>query len=105
MPIYGVLTGYLTFLLLFSAAGTAHAADERIDWSGAPTEEVVLFYPGTASWEFLLSDDHRLGGKSIQRSQKDCRHCHLSKEGELDLKADEIAAGSIKMKMSHKPFE
>lgn len=75
------------------------------DWARAAGMDVTLFYPGVASWEFLNSDDHRLGGREIKQMRKDCRHCHLGKGGELDLKADEIAAGSVKMKRSHNPFE
>jgi hypothetical protein len=53
----------------------------------------------------LNGDDHRLGGREIKKGKKDCRHCHMSKEGELDLKAAEIASGAMKMKRSHNPFE
>ncbi|MFQ5735923.1 MAG: ethylbenzene dehydrogenase-related protein [Thermodesulfobacteriota bacterium] len=78
---------------------------KEIDWDKVGSTRIVLFYPGVASWEFLNSEDHRLGSRDIKRVRKDCRHCHLSKEGELDLKADEIAGGTIRMKRSHKPFE
>ncbi len=88
---------------LFFAPATGSSAD--VNWSKATKAKVTLFYPGVASWEFLTGDDHRLGGKEIKKGKKDCRHCHLSKEGELDLKADEIASGAIKMKRSHNPFE
>lgn len=75
------------------------------DWGRVGKSQVVLFYPGVTSWEFLTSEDHRLGGKEILKGKKDCRHCHLSKEGDLDLKAEEIASGTVKMKRSHNPFE
>lgn len=90
------------FFALFLCPG-ARAAD--IDWGKIDGEDIVLFYPGVASWDFLNGDDHRLGGKEIKKGKKDCRHCHLSKEGGLDLKAAEIASGSMKMKRSHNPFE
>jgi len=90
--------------VLFSVA-PALAAQVDADWSKASQTEVTLFYPGVASWEFVNGDDHRLGGKEIKKGKKDCRHCHMSKEGELDLKASEIASGSMKMKKSHKLFE
>lgn len=77
----------------------------EIKWGDVGTTDIVLFYPGAASWEFLTSDDHRLGGRDIKKLRKDCRHCHLSDAGELDLKADEIASGTIKMKRSHSAFE
>ena len=51
------------------------------DWTKAPGADVTLFYPGVASWEFLTSDDHRLGGREIIQARKDCRHCHLGKGG------------------------
>lgn len=83
----------------------SHSQVKDINWSKAEASRLTLFYPGVTSWEFLISDDHRLGGREIKQGRKDCRHCHLSKEGELDLKADEIAAGTVKMKRSHNPFE
>lgn len=78
---------------------------KEIDWSRVAESRQTLFYPGVTSWEFLTSDDHKLGGREIKQGRKDCRHCHLSKEGELDLKADEIASGAVRMKRSHNPFE
>ena len=77
----------------------------EVRWGDVGPTDIVLFYPGATSWEFLTSDDHRLGGRDIERVRKDCRHCHLSDAGELDLKADEIASGTIKMKRSHSAFE
>ncbi len=97
------LIGFAIFLLSVSSSAS-HAGDPN--WSAIPSTDILLIYPGVASWEFLLSEDHRLGGRSIKRKQnKDCRHCHLSKAGELDMKVDEIAAGKAHMKRSHKPFE
>ncbi len=96
------LLGALAFAFIALPA-TGHSAEP--DWKKVPATNIVLFYPGVTSWDFLTSDDHRLGGREIKRVRKNCRHCHLSKDGELDLKADEIAAGSIRMKRSHNAFE
>ncbi len=97
------LIGFGIFLLSVSPPAS-HAGDPN--WSAIPATDIILIYPGVTSWEFLLSDDHRLGGRAIKRKQKkDCKHCHLSKAGELDMKVDEIAAGTANMKRSHKPFE
>jgi len=97
-----VVCGALACLLV-SVALSANAA--RPDWKKIQSTDVLLFYPGVTSWEFLTSDDHRLGAREIKRTRRNCRHCHLSKDGELDLKAGDIAAGSIRMKRSHKAFE
>jgi cytochrome c-type protein NapC len=96
---------FLPFLFVALFLSPAHGAPGEADWSKIGQKEVTLFYPGVASWEFLNGDDHRLGAREIKKGKKDCRHCHMSKEGELDLKAAEIAAGSMKMKRSHNPFE
>ncbi len=77
----------------------------EIDWESINPATITMFYPGMTSMEFLVSDDHRLGGRNIKKGKKNCRRCHLSKKGELDLMADEIAAGTAMMKRSRKPFE
>lgn len=96
---------FLPFLFLALSLSHAEGAPAEADWSKIAQKELMLFYPGVASWEFLNGDDHRLGGREIKKGKKDCRHCHMSKEGELDLKAGEIVSGSMKMKRSHNPFE
>lgn len=101
----GLRTCAFLAALIFTLPAWALAGAADIDWAKVGSQKLTLFYPGVTSWEFLTSDDHRLGGREIKKAGKDCRHCHLSKEGELDLKADEIASGSIKMKRSHNPFE
>lgn len=96
-------TALCAFIVLVSCPG-AFAAN-GINWGGVKGQKMPLFYPGVASWEFLTGDDHRLGGREIKKGRKDCRQCHLSKDWELDLRADEIASGAVKMKRSGNPFE
>lgn len=96
---------FLPLLFLLVLLSAAEGAPKDADWSKTGQMELVLFYPGVASWEFLNGDDHRLGGREIKKGKKDCRHCHMSKEGVLDLKAAEIVSGAMKMKKSHNPFE
>jgi cytochrome c-type protein NapC len=93
------------FVLLFLSAGRPSAAEE-IAWEKVPPYKATLFYPGVASWEFLLSDSHRLGGKNIRKGERACIECHLDEEtGKLDIGAEQIAAGTLKMKRSDQPFE
>ncbi|MBI5588426.1 MAG: hypothetical protein HY889_08705 [Deltaproteobacteria bacterium] len=103
MPVFKKLFFGTLACLFVLVPLTGHAAQP--DWGKASTAKIVLFYPGVTSWDFLTSDDHRLGGREITQTRKDCRHCHLSKNGELDLKADEIASGAVRMKRSHNAFE
>ncbi|MEK6532125.1 MAG: ethylbenzene dehydrogenase-related protein [Deltaproteobacteria bacterium] len=97
---------FYSLLIVFTAQiRRASASQKDIDWSKIDSREIVLFYPGVSSWEFLNSEDHRLGGREIRKAGKECRKCHLGRTGELDMKADEIAAGTLKMKRSQRPFE
>src|SRR3990170_3796415 len=96
---------FLPLLFLILLLSTAEGAPRDADWSKIRQNELLLFYPGVASWEFLNGEDHRLGAREIKKGKKDCRHCHMDKGGNLDLKADDIASGAMKMKRSHKPFE
>ena len=88
---------------LFFWYGPALAAD--INWDTVGARKITLFYPGVASWEFLNSDDHSLGAKNIRQGKKSCPQCHVSKTGELDVRSNDIAKGSLLMKKTQKPFE
>jgi nitrate/TMAO reductase-like tetraheme cytochrome c subunit len=67
---------------------TSNAATE-IDWSAIETREVVLFYPGQASMEWVLKgSDH--GGKRAFVTGDSCMECH--EEEEVDI-GDLIVSG------------
>ncbi len=98
----------LIIFFLFTALVLSPSPDlfaAEIDWEIIPPTTLTMFYPGMTSMDFLISDDHRLGSRNIKQGKKSCRRCHLSKKGELDLKADEIADGTAKMKRSRRVFE
>jgi len=53
-----------------------------IDWSSVPGKEVVLFYPGQASFEWTLTpSDHSGAGKF--REGKNCKECHGGEEADI----------------------
>ncbi|EME70056.1 cytochrome c-552 precursor [Paramagnetospirillum caucaseum] len=52
-----------------------------LDWAGVPAKEVVLFYPGQSSLEWVLSGDH--GGSGKVKSGKACKECHLGEEKDM----------------------
>ena len=90
----------IRFLFILAAILLWHgsALSKDIIWDKAGTQKITLFYPGVVSWEFLNSEDHSLGSRNIQKGKKNCINCHLSTEGGLDLRGNEIAAGKLKMK-------
>ena len=93
------------FFAVISLCWHSPAQAKDIIWDKAGTQKITLFYPGVVSWEFLNSEDHSLGSRNIQKGKKNCINCHLSTEGGLDLRGNEIAAGKLKMKKAQKPFE
>lgn len=60
-----------------------------VDWNGVPSKEVTLFYPGQASWEFVLIPSTHHGAKSL-RGGKRCLDCHEGEEADI---GKEIVAG------------
>ncbi|KIL97038.1 Cytochrome c-type protein NapC [Paramagnetospirillum magnetotacticum MS-1] len=52
-----------------------------LDWSDVPAKEVVLFYPGQSSLEWVLSGDH--GGAPKVKNGKACKECHLGEEKDM----------------------
>lgn len=95
----------LILLAALSITLSTNVFATEINWEIIRPTTITMFYPGMTSMEFLTSNDHRLGSRNIKQGKKSCRRCHLSKKGELDLKADEIANGTAKMKRSRKLFE
>lgn len=63
-----------------------------IDWSGVQSKEVTLFYPGQASWEWvLIPSDHE--GAINFRKGKNCRVCHQGEEKKMGA---EIVSGKYR---------
>ncbi len=74
-------------------SGAAWATDAaKMDWSAIPKSEVVLFYPGQASLQWLLSKEHRKGGARAVREGEACLECHKGEEAAI---GDKIVAGKL----------
>jgi hypothetical protein len=65
----------LVFPLLMPTA--SHAAG--IDWRSVTGKEVVLFYPGQASWEWSLTPTEMSGADDFRKG-KNCDVCHIGEE-------------------------
>jgi len=76
-------------LALTFAAGVASGADPaKIAWSKIPVNDVKLFFPGQASYEWLRSDSHP-GAKPLQTGMA-CTNCH---EGKQKAMGDKLVKG------------
>lgn len=60
-----------------------------IDWAKAPGKDISLFYPGQASWEWVLTEKDHSGAPKF-RGGKNCVDCH---EGEQKDMGDRIVTG------------
>lgn len=75
------------------AAGSAMAADPAtIDWSTIPARNVKLFYPGQASYEWLLTPEHKKGDRAMAQG-KPCIQCH--EDGEAAMGNNLVKAGPL----------
>lgn len=82
-----MMTASLALLAAPLFSGSARAA---IDWNSVPGKEVVVFYPGQASWEWALTQADMSGAKDF-RQGKDCGTCHI---GEEKTMGPQIVAGT-----------
>ena len=65
-------------LLLFCFSLSVYA----IDWNKAEAKQVTLFYPGQASWEWILTKSNHGGAKNFRKG-KGCRECHQDEEKDM----------------------
>jgi len=56
-----------------------------VDWSGVAAKDVTLFYPGQASWEWVLTQSDHSGNEKF-RGGKNCKDCHKGEEKDIGNK-------------------
>ncbi len=71
------------FAPLWAAAALLSQSAAAVDWQNVPGQRITLFYPGQASWEWLLTDHE---GSADIRSGQFCRHCHNGMQAEMGQK-------------------
>lgn len=54
-----------------------------VDWQSVPGRKITLFYPGQASWEWLLTD-HK--GADMIKAGQSCGSCHEGMQSEMGQK-------------------
>ena len=62
------------------------------NWDGIKGKDVVLFYPGQASWEWVLTPDDHSGARKFKEG-KTCVHCHAGEQkdiGELTVSGKKL---------------
>lgn len=61
------------------------AATAAPSWSGVPSKDVALFYPGQSSWEWALTMGDHPGADKF-RAGKNCFACHNGDESNMGAK-------------------
>jgi cytochrome c-type protein NapC len=75
-----IIKKLISILFLFSFSLAVYA----IDWSQVKAKQITLFYPGQASWEWILTKSDHGGAKNF-RAGKDCRECHQDEEKDMGM--------------------
>lgn len=85
----------MVLVLWVAAAGSALAAEPaKINWSKIPTTTVPLFYPGTSSYEWLRSEEHKGAVKETLRGDS-CVSCHDEEDAEKDIGEEIVKGGRL----------
>jgi hypothetical protein len=64
-------------------AGPAWAADPAgLNWGSVPKSEIMLFYPGQATQNWMKSAGHKAGATGVNQG-KNCQACHEGEEADL----------------------
>ncbi len=69
-----------------TAEAAAPVASDGADWSNVKATEVVLFYPGQASLEWVLKGSDHGGGRAVRRAGDRCQECHKGEEEAIGQK-------------------
>ena len=65
-------------LLALTPVAAAFAQSAVPDWSAVPKSEITLFYPGQASFQWIMGKDHAKGAKAIAQGRRAGRTAHRS---------------------------
>jgi hypothetical protein len=77
--IFAVPTAFGALML---AGGVAQAIEgEQVDWSAIPASDIQLFFPGYASYQWVLSEEHE-GARRVKEG-RNCLSCHEGDEAEI----------------------
>ena len=95
----------VSLLLMLAVAGASGGMAAEVDWSKVPVKTIKVFYPGQASWDFMISQDHGTGAAPVKTLKKACAECHVSDTGEYDINADKIIGGELKRAKSKQVLE
>lgn len=86
------MKNYLCFLNLKAASmgvvlflGLSGPAAQAVDWSGVEGKQITLFYPGQASWEWVLTKADHSGADKFKQG-KNCIGCHIGEEKDIGAK-------------------
>lgn len=79
---YSSIFAQLGTIVLFSIVSSPALA---IDWGGIQGKDVVLFYPGQGSWEWMLTQSDHSAADDF-REGKNCIECHAKEESDIGAK-------------------
>ena len=73
-----------------AASGAAASAGDDALWAAVKPVDVIMFYPGQASIEWVLNGKDHGGGRAVRRAGDRCQECH---KGEMPDMGARIVGG------------
>jgi nitrate/TMAO reductase-like tetraheme cytochrome c subunit len=68
------------------AAASGNTPGGAIPWDSVPARQVTLFYPGQASWEWVLNGKEHGGARAFTKGGEHCSTCHASETQAIGAK-------------------
>lgn len=73
-----------------TAAPSTNSGGSNADWSGVPSREITIFYPGQSSMEWMLTGKDHGGARPFTKLGDRCVTCH---DKEADKMGEKIVTG------------
>lgn len=68
------------------ATGGLQVASDASQWIDIPEQEIVLFYPGQASLEWIMNGKDHGGGRAVRKINDRCAECHKNETADMGAK-------------------
>ncbi|MBL6931681.1 MAG: NapC/NirT family cytochrome c [Rhodospirillales bacterium] len=67
-------------------SGASAVPVDNANWDDVPAQEIVLFYPGQASYEWILNGKDHGGGRAVRKANDRCSECHKTETAAMGAK-------------------
>lgn len=77
-----IIPGFLHTIVNVLALSAVSFSVSAVDWSSVSGKTVMLFSPGQAGWEWVLTESNHSAAKSVKKGTN-CKECHNGEQTEI----------------------